>query len=91
MPKQDIPGPLAVEPRRRCSRCGIEKSLDGFYANPATICKACQNIAARFSAQVRKAAVVRLIAAHRDEYRALLAAERERQVRLASGGALDAA
>jgi hypothetical protein len=91
MPNQDTAGPLALEPRRRCSRCGIEKSLDGFYANPATICKACQNVAARFSAQVRKAAVALLIAAHQDEYRALLAAERARQVGLATGGALDAA
>ena len=65
--------------------------MDGFYANPATICKACQNVAARVSAQVRKAAVARLIAAHQDEYRALLAAERARQVRLATGGALHAA
>ena len=61
MPKQDTAGPLALEPRRRCSRCGIEKSLDGFYANPATICKSCQNTAARLSAQVRKAAVARLM------------------------------
>jgi hypothetical protein len=91
MPKQDTAGPLALEPRRRCSRCRIEKSLDGFYANPATICKACQNIAARLSARVRKAAVARLIAAHRDEYRALLAAERTRQARPKAGGALDAA
>ena len=91
MLKQDTAGPLALEPRRRCSRCGLEKSLDGFYANPATICKACQNTAARFSGQVRKAALARLIAAHRDEYRALLAAERARQVRPATGGALDAA
>ena len=91
MLKQDTAGPLALEPRRRCTRCGIEKSLDGFYANPATICKACQNTAARFSAQVRKAAIARLIAAHRDEYQALLAAERARQVRLATRGASDAA
>jgi hypothetical protein len=91
MPKQDTAGPLALEPRRRCSRCRIEKSLDGFYANPATICKACQITAAQVSAQVRKAAVARLIAAHRDEYRALLAAERARQARPATGGALDAA
>ena len=91
MLKQDTAGPLALEPRRRCSRCGLEKSPAGFYANPATICKACQNIAARFSAQVRKAAVVRLIAAHREEYRAFLAAERARQARPATGGALDAA
>ena len=91
MPKQDTGGPLTLEPRRRCSRCGIEKSLDRFYANPATICKACQNIAARFSARVRKAAVARLIAARRDEYRALLAAERTRQARPKAGGALDAA
>ena len=91
MPKQDTAGPLALDPRRRCSRCRIEKSLDGFYANPATICKACQNTAARFSAQVRKAAITRLIAAHRDEYRTLLAAERARQARAATGGALDAA
>ena len=91
MPKQDTAGKLAVEPWRRCSRCGIEKSLDSFYVNPATICKACHNVAARFSTQVRKAAVARLIAAHQDEYRALLAAERARQVRRASGGPLDAA
>jgi hypothetical protein len=91
MPKQDTAGPLALEPRRRCSRCGIEKSLKGFYANPATICKACQNTAARFSAQVRKAAIARPIAVHRDEYRALLAAERARQARPATGGALHAA
>jgi hypothetical protein len=91
MPKQDTAEPLALEPRRRCSRCGIEKSLDGFYANPATICKACQNTAARFSAQVRKAAIARLIAVHRDEYRALLAAERARQARPTTGGALHAA
>jgi hypothetical protein len=91
MPKQDTAGPLALEPRRRCSRCGIEKSLDGFYANPATICKACQSTATRSSNQVRKAAVARLVAVHRDEYRALLAAERARQARPATGGALDAA
>ena len=91
MLKQDTAGPLALEPRRRCTRCGIEKSLDGFYANPATICKTCQNTAARFSAQVRKAAVARLIAAHRDEYGGLLAAERARLARPVTGGALDAA
>jgi hypothetical protein len=91
MLKQDTAGPLALEPRRRCTRCGIEKSLDGFYVNPATICKACQNTAARFSAQVRKAAIARLIAVHRDEYRALLAAERARQARPATGGTLHAA
>ena len=91
MLKQDTAGPLALEPWRRCTRCGIEKSLDGFYANPATVCKACQNTAARFSAQVRKAAVARLIAAHRDEYGGLLAAERARLAGPVTGGALDAA
>jgi hypothetical protein len=40
---------------------------------------------------VRKAAIARPIAVHRDEYRALLAAERARQARPATGGALHAA
>jgi recombinational DNA repair protein (RecF pathway) len=76
---------------RRCSRCGVEKPTDQFYRNPATICKSCQRQAAQLSHHVRRAAIAKLVARHRDEYRGLLLAERTRRGPDAAGGEQDAA
>ncbi len=77
-------------PIRRCSRCGDEKPTDEFYRNPSTVCKSCQRRAAQLSHQIRRAAIVRLVRAHRDEYRGLLLAERAKRAHehgdLAGGG-----
>jgi len=66
------------EQRRRCSRCHLEKSRSGFYRNPASICKPCHNAATARRNEARRAALARLVSAHRDEYRGLLLAERAR-------------
>jgi hypothetical protein len=71
---------------RRCSRCGDEKPTDEFYRNPATVCKPCQRQAARASRDVRRAAITRLVRAHPEEYRRLLAAERAGRTAKALGG-----
>jgi hypothetical protein len=65
--------------QRRCSRCQATKAPGEFYRNPASICKACHNAAARLAGEVRRAALARLVNAHQGEYRRLLAAERARR------------
>jgi hypothetical protein len=70
---------VALEPRRRCSRCHLEKPLHGFYRNPASICKRCHNAATARRNEARRAALARLVYAYPDEYRRLLAAERARR------------
>jgi recombinational DNA repair protein (RecF pathway) len=69
----------AVQGQRRCSRCQTSKPPGEFYRNPASICKACHNAATRLAGEVRRAALARLVQAHRAEYRRLLAAERARR------------
>jgi hypothetical protein len=79
---------------RQCSRCGNEKPTSEFYRNPSTVCKSCQRQAAQLSHQVRRAAIARLVRAHRDEYRGLLLAERTDRARglgVVAGGGQDAA
>ena len=75
---------------RQCSRCCNEKPTNEFYRNPSTICKSCQRQAAQLSHQVRRAAIARLVKAHRDEYRRLLLTERTTRahglVHVAGGG-----
>ena len=66
--------------QRRCSRCQATKPPGEFYRNPASVCKACHNAATRQSGEIRRAALARLVQAHRAEYRRLLAAERARRV-----------
>jgi recombinational DNA repair protein (RecF pathway) len=68
-----------VQEQRRCSRCQASKAPGAFYRNPASICKACHNAAARLHGEARRAALARLVAAHRAEYLRLLAAERARR------------
>ena len=69
----------AAPQHRRCSRCQATKAPGDFYRNPASICKACHNAASRLAGEVRRAALARLVQAHRAEYRRLLAAERARR------------
>jgi hypothetical protein len=69
----------AVREQRRCSRCQATKPPGEFYRNPASVCKACHNAATRLAGEVRRAALARLVQAHRAEYRRLLAAERARR------------
>ena len=69
----------AVQQQRRCSRCQTTKPPGDFYRNPASVCKACHNAATRLAGEVRRAALARLVQAHRAEYRRLLAAERARR------------
>jgi recombinational DNA repair protein (RecF pathway) len=76
----------AAPQRRRCSRCQATKPPGEFYRNPASICKACHNAATRLAGEVRRAALARLVHAHRAEYRQLLAAERARRAPLLNRG-----
>jgi recombinational DNA repair protein (RecF pathway) len=69
----------AAPEQRRCSRCQAAKPPSDFYRNPASICKACHNAATRLAGEVRRAALARLVYAHRAEYRRLLATERARR------------
>jgi hypothetical protein len=69
----------AAQQQRRCSRCQATKPPGAFYRNPASICKACHNAAARLAGEVRRAALARLVNAHQGEYRRLLAEERARR------------
>jgi hypothetical protein len=69
----------AAQQHRRCSRCQATKPPGDFYRNPASICKACHNAAARLAGEIRRVALARLVAAHQAEYRWLLAAERARR------------
>ena len=73
------PQHTAVQEQRRCSRCRATKPPGAFYRNPASVCKACHNAAARLVGEIRRAALARLVAAHQAEYRRLLAAERARR------------
>jgi recombinational DNA repair protein (RecF pathway) len=73
------PQHTAAQQQRRCSRCQATKPPGAFYRNPASICKACHNAASRLGGEIRRAALARLVAAHRVEYRRLLAAERARR------------
>jgi hypothetical protein len=66
-------------PSKQCSRCGATKLISAFYSNPSTVCKDCHNKASRFTGACRRAAIARLVSTHIAEYRALLAAERERR------------
>jgi recombinational DNA repair protein (RecF pathway) len=72
----------AAPQHRRCSRCQAAKPPGDFYCNPASICKACHNAATRLAGEVRRAALARLVQAHRAEYRRLLAGERARRALL---------
>jgi recombinational DNA repair protein (RecF pathway) len=76
----------AAPQHRRCSRCQATKPPGDFYRNPASICKACHNAASRLAGEVRRAALARLVQAHRAEYRRLLAAERARRALLLNRG-----
>ncbi len=79
------------EQRRRCSRCHLEKPLRDFYRNPASICKPCHNAATARRNEARRAAIARLVSAHRDEFRGLLLAERTKRARALAGGGQHAA
>jgi recombinational DNA repair protein (RecF pathway) len=80
MHEQDNAMPAkAPSPSRQCSRCGATKPVKAFYSNPSTVCKDCHNKASRFTGVCRRAAIARLVSTHIAEYRALLAAERERR------------
>jgi hypothetical protein len=68
-----------VREQRRCSRCQASKPPGDFYRNPASICKACHNAASRLAGEIRRAALARLVVAHRAEYRRLLADEHVRR------------
>ena len=80
MHEQDSAGPAdAPSTSRQCSRCGATKPISAFYSNPSTVCKGCHNKASRFTGACRRAAIARLVSTHIAEYRALLAAERDRR------------
>jgi hypothetical protein len=82
-----------LEQRRRCSRCQAKKPLSDFCRNPASICKRCHNAATGHNSEVRRRATGRLIDAHRDEFRRLVADERTRETtsKQVEGGGSDAA
>jgi hypothetical protein len=61
------PQHTAVRGQRRCSRCQATKPPGAFYRNLASICKACHNAATRLAGEVRRAALARLVQAHRAE------------------------
>ena len=82
---------------KRCSGCGRVKPSRDFYTyrdgKLSSRCKACQCRAAQATSRDRQHALRVLIAAHHDEYRKLLAAERaerKRRAEPASGGGPDA-
>jgi recombinational DNA repair protein (RecF pathway) len=81
---------------KRCSGCGRSKPTSDFYRSRSgklsSRCKDCQCQAARTTNRDRRSALQALIAAHDDEYRALLAAERSNRAHrdeLSSGGDSD--
>jgi len=81
---------------KRCSGCGRVKPSRDFYTyrdgKLSSRCKACQCRAAQATSRDRLHALRVLIAAHHDEYRTLLAAERaKRHSGSTSGGGQDAA
>ena len=81
---------------KRCSGCGRAKPTSDFYSSRggklSSRCKDCQCQAARTTNRDSRSALQALIAAHDDEYRALLAAERSNRAHrdeLSSGGDSD--
>ncbi len=68
---------------KRCSGCGRVKSTRDFYiyrgSKLSSRCKDCQCAAARTTSRDRRGALRVLIAAHHEEYRTLLAAERAKR------------
>jgi recombinational DNA repair protein (RecF pathway) len=90
----------ASDPRptgKRCSGCGRTKPTTAFYRSRggklSSRCKDCQCQAARTTNRDRRGAMRVLIAAHEEEYRSLLAAERDRRLHgdEPSGGGPDVA
>jgi len=83
---------------KRCSGCGRVKPTRDFYSyrggKLSSRCKDCQCKAARTTSRDRRGALRVLIAAHHEEYRLLLAAERAKRGHHdapTSGGGSDAA
>ncbi len=72
-------------PSKRCSGCRRVKPTSDFYTyrdgKLSSRCKACQCRAAQATGRDRQHALRVLIAAHHDEYRRLLAAERAKRTR----------
>ena len=68
---------------KRCSGCGRVKPTGDFYryrgGKLSSRCKDCQCAAARTTSRDRRGALRVLIAAHYEEYRSLLAAERAKR------------
>jgi recombinational DNA repair protein (RecF pathway) len=68
---------------KRCSGCGRAKPTCDFYLyrgdKLSSRCKDCQCEAARTTGRDRRSALRGLIAAHDEEYRSLLAAERAKR------------
>jgi hypothetical protein len=68
---------------KRCSGCGRVKPTCDFYlyrgSKLSSRCKDCQCEAARTTSRDRRSALRVLIAAHAEEYRSLLAAERAKR------------
>jgi recombinational DNA repair protein (RecF pathway) len=68
---------------KRCSGCGRVKPTCDFYlyrgGKLSSRCKDCQCEAARTTSRDRRSALRVLIAAHAEEYRSLLAAERAKR------------
>jgi recombinational DNA repair protein (RecF pathway) len=68
---------------KRCSRCSRVKPTRDFYryrgGKLSSRCKDCQCAAARTTSRDRRRALRVLIAAHHEEYRSLLAAERAKR------------
>jgi hypothetical protein len=79
MHRQHTAAPASTPEHRQCSRCGVSKPATDFYANPATVCKGCQNLASRFTNACRRAAIAHLIATYSTEYQALLETERTKR------------
>jgi recombinational DNA repair protein (RecF pathway) len=69
---------------KRCSGCGRTKPTTDFYRSRggklSSRCKDCQCQAARTTNRDRRSAMRVLIAAHNEEYRSLLAAERTKRL-----------
>ena len=75
--------PSHLPAAKRCSGCGQEKPAGGFYLyrgdKLSSRCKDCQCEAARTTSRDRRSALRVLIAAHSEEYRSLLTAERAKR------------
>jgi hypothetical protein len=63
---------------RTCERCGEAKPPSDFSNDKVTVCRRCARLA-RFSRACRRAAIAHLIAAHQQEYEALLRREQAKQ------------